>query len=167
MSAGCSASWTQPTTAGSPSPSCCASAAWSRDLRRRASKDAGSPSSRQIDPLPSQGQDIGRRREAIPQRLQNTRRSAMGTLSRKRTGAFTRRAVVKGGIGAARALAMPALLRVTARTAFAADARATIKVAPETDLKIFDPIWTTATITSTHSWAVYDTLFTVDSKYNV
>ena len=91
----------------------------------------------------------------------------MGTLSRKRTGAFTRRTVVKGGIGAAGALAMPALLRVTARTAFAADARATIKVAPETDLKIFDPIWTTATITSTHSWAVYDTLFTVDSKYNV
>ena len=89
----------------------------------------------------------------------------MGIVSRKGRGGFTRRAVVKTGIGAASALAMPTLLRATVRTAFAADARATIKVAPETDLKIFDPVWTTATITSTHSWLVYDTLFALDRGY--
>jgi len=40
-------------------------------------------------------------------------------------------------------------------------------VVPEVDLKILDPIWTTATITSTHGWAVYDTLFAMDGKLKV
>jgi peptide/nickel transport system substrate-binding protein len=42
-----------------------------------------------------------------------------------------------------------------------------VKVAPEADLKILDPVWTTATITGTHGWAIYDTLFALDHDYAV
>jgi peptide/nickel transport system substrate-binding protein len=77
---------------------------------------------------------------------------------------MSRRRVVAAGVGA---LAMPAALRFGSGSAFAQGSRATVKVAPEVDLKIFDPVWTTATITSTHGYMVYDTLFSVDSKYNV
>ncbi len=77
---------------------------------------------------------------------------------------LTRRGVIRAGAGA---LAMPAVLRFGSGGAFAQGSRATVKVAPEVDLKIFDPVWTTATITSTHGYMVYDTLFSVDSKYDV
>jgi peptide/nickel transport system substrate-binding protein len=80
---------------------------------------------------------------------------------------FSRRGALKAGMGGLGLVAMPAVLRSAAKRAFAADAMSTLKVAPEVDLKIFDPVWTTATVTSTHSWMVYDTLFAIDSKYNV
>jgi hypothetical protein len=39
-----------------------------------------------------------------------------------------------------------------------------LKVAPEQDLKILDPYWTTAVATANHSLMVYDTLFGVDEQ---
>src|SRR5215469_11347202 len=74
----------------------------------------------------------------------------------------TRRGVLKGGTALAGALAMPAVWGM-ARGARAADGKI-VKVVPEADLKILDPIWTTATITGTHGWAIYDTLFAMDAK---
>ncbi|MBV9861537.1 MAG: ABC transporter substrate-binding protein [Alphaproteobacteria bacterium] len=64
---------------------------------------------------------------------------------------------------AAAALALPSL---GGKGAFAADPKV-LKVIPEVDLKILDPIWTTATVTSTHGLLVYDTLFAVDRKQQV
>ena len=78
---------------------------------------------------------------------------------------ISRRGIIRAS--AAGVLAMPAILRLASGTAYGADSRSTVRVAPEVDLKIFDPVWTTATITSTHGYMVYDTLFSVDSKYNV
>jgi peptide/nickel transport system substrate-binding protein len=74
----------------------------------------------------------------------------------------TRRSVLKGAAGLAGALAAPAVLRLASGTARAADG--VVKVVPEVDLKVLDPIWTTATITGTHAYLVYDTLFALDSK---
>ncbi|HXA69453.1 MAG TPA: hypothetical protein VNW24_03310, partial [Stellaceae bacterium] len=81
--------------------------------------------------------------------------------SRQRAAGLTRRGLMRAGAGTAGLLAMPAILRLSARSAYAADAKSIVKVAPEVDLKVFDPIWTTATITSTYGYLVYDTLFSV------
>src|SRR5271163_4121128 len=78
-------------------------------------------------------------------------------------GGVTRRNLLRTA-GAAGVLVLPALQGV--RRARAADAK-TLKVIPEVDLKILDPIWTTATVTSTHGLLVYDTLFAVDRKQQV
>ena len=43
----------------------------------------------------------------------------------------------------------------------------TLKFVPHADLKILDPIWTTAYITRNHGYMVYDTLFAIDEKFNV
>jgi peptide/nickel transport system substrate-binding protein len=40
----------------------------------------------------------------------------------------------------------------------------TLRVAPHSDLKIVDPIWTTALISVHHGYMVYDTLFALDGK---
>jgi peptide/nickel transport system substrate-binding protein len=77
----------------------------------------------------------------------------------------SRRAVMQGGTALATTLAMPAVLGRATR-ALAADTK-TVRVAPEADLKILDPIWTTATITGTHGWAIYDTLFALDHDYKL
>ncbi|MBV9828456.1 MAG: ABC transporter substrate-binding protein, partial [Alphaproteobacteria bacterium] len=74
---------------------------------------------------------------------------------------ISRRSVMRTGVAVGAALAMPALGGV--RRVSAAEA-ATLKVIPEVDLKILDPIWTTATVTSTHGMLVYDTLFGMDVK---
>src|SRR5262249_3357123 len=74
----------------------------------------------------------------------------------------TRPAVLRGCTPPAGALGMPAVWGM-ARGAHAADGKV-VKVVPEADLKILDPIWTTATITGTHGWAIYDTLFAMDAK---
>ncbi|TIO11474.1 MAG: ABC transporter substrate-binding protein, partial [Mesorhizobium sp.] len=34
-----------------------------------------------------------------------------------------------------------------------------------TDLRVFDPIWTATNITADHGAAIYDTLFSFDSKF--
>jgi peptide/nickel transport system substrate-binding protein len=79
----------------------------------------------------------------------------------------TRRAVLRGGAGLAGSLAMPAIIKLASRGARAQGVGKIVKVIPEVDLKILDPIWTTATITTTHGWLVYDTLFAMDGKLKV
>src|SRR5437899_6778838 len=59
------------------------------------------------------------------------------------------------------AFAMLAALAASAATA------KTLRVAPHSDLKIIDPIWTTALISVNHGYMVYDTLFALDGKLNV
>ena len=46
----------------------------------------------------------------------------------------------------------------------AAQAQTTLKVALHSDLKIIDPIWTTALITTHHGNMIYDTLISQDEK---
>src|SRR6185503_16880356 len=87
------------------------------------------------------------------------------TKSKQPLPAISRRSLMKGSTALAGALAMPAILG-RAGAALAADTKV-VKVAPEVDLKILDPIWTTATITQTHGWAIYDTLFAIDHDYKV
>ncbi|CAN5923719.1 ABC transporter substrate-binding protein [soil metagenome] len=59
-----------------------------------------------------------------------------------------------------------ALIAATALSA-PAFAQTTLKVALHSDLKIIDPIWTTALITTHHGNMVYDTLFALDDKLEV
>lgn len=40
----------------------------------------------------------------------------------------------------------------------------TLKFVPQANLTSLDPIWTTAAVTENHAYAVYDTLYAVDSK---
>jgi peptide/nickel transport system substrate-binding protein len=45
-----------------------------------------------------------------------------------------------------------------------AEAAKTVRVVPQSDLKILDPVWTTAGVTRNHGFMVYDTLFGLDDK---
>jgi peptide/nickel transport system substrate-binding protein len=49
-------------------------------------------------------------------------------------------------------------------TACAASAQTTMKVVMLSDLKILDPIWTTAYIVRDHGYMIYDVLFALDAK---
>jgi peptide/nickel transport system substrate-binding protein len=42
-----------------------------------------------------------------------------------------------------------------------------LRVAPHSDLKIVDPIWTTALISTNHGFMIYDTLFGIDEKLEI
>jgi peptide/nickel transport system substrate-binding protein len=56
----------------------------------------------------------------------------------------------------------------TALSLAAADALAqggTLKVVPQGDLKVLDPVWTTGTITQNHAGMVFDQLFSLDGDY--
>src|SRR5499426_2213299 len=48
-----------------------------------------------------------------------------------------------------------------------AQAESTLKVALHSDLKIIDPVWTTALISTHHGFMIYDTLFALDEKLEV
>ena len=61
-------------------------------------------------------------------------------------------------------LAVPALL--IAGPALA-QSNKTLRVVMHSDLKIIDPIWTTAYIVRNHGYLIYDTLFAVDGKFEV
>jgi peptide/nickel transport system substrate-binding protein len=56
-----------------------------------------------------------------------------------------------------------ALALATVALVGAANAK-TLRVAPHSDLKVVDPIWTTALISVNHGYMVYDTLFALDDK---
>ena len=58
-------------------------------------------------------------------------------------------------------------LALTSAGAFAQDASKALRIVPQSDLKILDPIWTTAFVTRDYGYAVYDTLFGVDVKGRV
>ena len=65
-----------------------------------------------------------------------------------------RRTLLQSGLGllAAPALAQPAKV---------------LRIIPEADLAILDPVWTTATVTRDHAFMVFDTLYGFDADYNV
>ena len=54
--------------------------------------------------------------------------------------------------------------RLLAAVAAPASAETTLRVVMHSDLKIVDPIWTTAYIVRNHGYMVYDTLFAMDAK---
>jgi peptide/nickel transport system substrate-binding protein len=49
----------------------------------------------------------------------------------------------------------------------AATAETTLRMVAHSDLKVLDPIWTTAFITRNHGYLIYDTLFAMDADMNV
>ncbi len=49
----------------------------------------------------------------------------------------------------------------------AAAAAQTLRVAPHSDLKVVDPIWTSALISVNHGYMIYDTLFALDDELAV
>jgi peptide/nickel transport system substrate-binding protein len=49
--------------------------------------------------------------------------------------------------------------------ALAATAATTLRLIPQADLRVLDPIWTTASITRNYGYMVYDTLFALDSDF--
>lgn len=74
--------------------------------------------------------------------------------------AISRRNVLQGGTAALLSSAVPAgIVR-----AAAPDPSRTIRAVLHADLRSFDPIWTTAYISSYHGAMVYDTLFGVDGS---
>ena len=73
----------------------------------------------------------------------------------------TRRTILKGAAATAALTSAPAI--VQGQTA--PSAARTLKAVMHADLRVFDPIWTTANITSYHGAAVYDTLFGLDGSF--
>ena len=65
---------------------------------------------------------------------------------------------------AALAAALPIALALPATSA---QAQSTLRVVMHSDLKIVDPIWTTAYITRNHGYMIYDTLFATDATGKV
>ncbi|QOZ66636.1 ABC transporter substrate-binding protein [Bradyrhizobium arachidis] len=74
---------------------------------------------------------------------------------------ISRRGLLKTGLAAGAALWIPSILRTQAASTTAR----TVRMVKAGDLRVFDPITTTATITQDHGLAVYDTLFALDSKF--
>jgi peptide/nickel transport system substrate-binding protein len=70
-----------------------------------------------------------------------------------------RRQFIAGAAAAAAVVAAPAV--------HAQKAGGTLRFVAQADLKILDPVWTTAYITRNHAYLVYDTLFGTDEKLNV
>ena len=66
----------------------------------------------------------------------------------------TRRTVILAG---AAILAAPAIVRAQAKT--------TLKVIPQADLTVLDPIFTSAYVTRNHAFAVFDTLYGQDEQF--
>jgi peptide/nickel transport system substrate-binding protein len=69
---------------------------------------------------------------------------------------------LKQGLAGA-ALALPLLAGAGQQVA----AESVLRVVMHSDLKIVDPIWTTAYITRNHGYMIYDTLFAMDSNLKV
>jgi peptide/nickel transport system substrate-binding protein len=70
-------------------------------------------------------------------------------------------------LGRRSVLGLAAMAIASLSFAPAASAETTLKVALHSDLKIIDPVWTTALITTHHGMMVYDTLFSLDEKLQV
>ncbi|MBI1734031.1 MAG: twin-arginine translocation signal domain-containing protein [Candidatus Rokubacteria bacterium] len=72
---------------------------------------------------------------------------------------LTRRTFLAGSAAAAALVATP--------SARAQKTGGTFRFIPNADLKILDPIWTTAYITRNHGYMVYDTLFATDASLQI
>lgn len=70
----------------------------------------------------------------------------------------TRRFLLASTLGAAIALAAPAMAQGTGST---------FRLVPSADLKVLDPTWTTAVVTRNHGYMIYDTLFGTDDKGHI
>src|SRR5439155_3903123 len=79
-----------------------------------------------------------------------TQENVMGDLSR--------RAFLAGTAAAAAAVS------VAAPSVHAQKRGGTLRFVPHADLKILDPIWTTAYITRNHGYMIFDTLFALDGN---
>src|ERR1700720_4532052 len=73
---------------------------------------------------------------------------------------ISRRQVVRGGAAAA-------AVTLGAPSIRAQNARQTLSFVAQADLKVLDPIWTTAYITRNHGYLVYDTLFGTDENFQI
>src|ERR1700675_90305 len=73
---------------------------------------------------------------------------------------ITRRTFLAGAATAAAALGTPAFAQSPRRGG-------TLRFIPIADLKVLDPIWTTAYVTRDHAYMIYDTLFATDANYQV
>ena len=54
---------------------------------------------------------------------------------------------------------------LSARTKAADDAKKTLRFIAQSDLRVLDPMWTTAYITRNHGYMIYDTLFATDAEF--
>jgi peptide/nickel transport system substrate-binding protein len=70
---------------------------------------------------------------------------------------FAKRSMLAAAVLGATLVAAPAQAQAQAQ-------QNTLKVVMHSDLKIVDPIWTTAYITRNHGYMIYDTLFAMDAK---
>ncbi|WP_031355648.1 ABC transporter substrate-binding protein [Mesorhizobium sp. LSJC265A00] len=75
---------------------------------------------------------------------------------------ISRREILKAGLAAGAALSIPSVLRAQTAPASAGP----VRMVKGLDLRIFDPIYTATNITADHAAAIYDTLFSFDSKFN-
>ena len=73
---------------------------------------------------------------------------------------ITRRTFLAGAATVAAALGTPAFAQSGKRGG-------TLRFIPIADLKVLDPIWTTAYVTRDHAYMIYDTLFATDANYQV
>jgi peptide/nickel transport system substrate-binding protein len=73
---------------------------------------------------------------------------------------ISRRQVVRGGAAAA-------AVTLGAPSIRAQNARQTLSFVAQADLKVLDPIWTTAYITRNHGYLLYDTLFCTDENFQI
>ncbi len=64
-------------------------------------------------------------------------------------------------------MARALLILVLAALALPAQAQKVIRIAPQSNLAVLDPFWTTATVTRTHGYMTYDTLFGADAQNRV
>ena len=71
--------------------------------------------------------------------------------------------LITAAVGAAATLVLTATL--ASHDAHAQSAGKTLRFIPEADLRVLDPIWTTAYITRNHGYMVYDTLFAIDHDF--
>lgn len=74
---------------------------------------------------------------------------------------ISRRNLFKAGLAAGAALSIPSLVRATAST----NAARTVNMVKYSGLTIFDPVVSTVGMTTDHALAIYDTLFSFDSKF--
>src|SRR5436305_10806459 len=73
----------------------------------------------------------------------------------------TRRGVLAGGMATAAMTTAPAIIKAQAQPS----AARTIRAVMHADLRVLDPIWTTANITAYHGAMIYDTLFGLDANF--
>ena len=66
--------------------------------------------------------------------------------------------------GRSAVVVLTALLALLGPTATSGDAETVLRAVMHSDLKIVDPIWTTAYITRNHGYMIYDTLLATDAK---